>query len=195
MAEGQISVDGSRINLPEPFIVMATQNPIEYEGTFPLPEAQKDRFLLSLKIGYPDQDSEAKMLESQRRITHPVTDLKPVASAADVVSFQEEVTRVHVDPQVRNYLLSLIAATREDNSLRAGISPRGSLALYRASQALASLRGRDFVSPTDIKEMAPPVFRQRLLLSSEALVRGIKPDRIIESILDSVPMPEYRAAL
>ncbi|MDR0313306.1 MAG: MoxR family ATPase [Treponema sp.] len=195
MAEGQISVDGSRINLPEPFIVMATQNPIEYEGTFPLPEAQKDRFLLSLKIGYPDQDSEAKMLESQRRITHPVTDLKPVASAADVVSFQEEVTRVHVDPQVRNYLLSLIAATREDNSLRAGISPRGSLALYRASQALASLRGRDFVSPTDIKEMAPPVFRQRLLLSSEALVRGVKPDRIIASILDSVPMPEYRAAL
>jgi MoxR-like ATPase len=135
------------------------------------------------------------MLESQRRITHPVTDLKPVASAADVVSFQEEVTRVHVDPQVRNYLLSLIAATREDNSLRAGISPRGSLALYRASQALASLRGRDFVSPTDIKEMAPPVFRQRLLLSSEALVRGIQPDRIIDSILDSVPMPEYRAAL
>jgi MoxR-like ATPase len=195
MAEGQISVDGSRINLPEPFIVMATQNPIEYEGTFPLPEAQKDRFLLSLKIGYPDQDSEAKMLESQRRITHPVTDLKPVASAADVVVFQEEVTRVHVDPQVRNYLLSLIAATREDNSLRAGISPRGSLALYRASQALASLRGRDFVSPTDIKEMAPPVFRQRLLLSSEALVRGIQPDRIIASILDSVPMPEYRAAL
>jgi MoxR-like ATPase len=135
------------------------------------------------------------MLESQRRITHPVTDLKPVASAADVVSFQEEVTRVHVDPQVRNYLLSLIAATREDNSLRAGISPRGSLALYRASQALASLRGRDFVSPTDIKEMAPPVFRQRLLLSSEALVRGIQPDRIITSILDSVPMPEYRATL
>jgi MoxR-like ATPase len=195
MAEGQISVDGSRIKLPEPFIVMATQNPIEYEGTFPLPEEKKDRFLLSLKIGYPDQDSEAKMLESQRRITHPVTDLKPVASAADVVSFQEEVTRVHVDPQVRNYLLALIAATREDNSLRAGISPRGSLALYRASQALASLRGRDFVSPTDIKEMAPPVFRQRLLLSSEALVRGIQPDRIIASILDSVPMPEYRAAL
>jgi MoxR-like ATPase len=195
MAEGQISVDGSRINLPEPFIVMATQNPIEYEGTFPLPEAQKDRFLLSLKIGYPDQDSEAKMLESQRRITHPVTDLKPVASAADVVSFQEEVTKVYVDVQVRNYLLSLIAATREENSLRAGISPRGSLALYRASQALASLRGRDFVSPTDIKEMAPPVFRQRLLLSSEALVRGIQPDRIITSILDSVPMPEYRASL
>jgi MoxR-like ATPase len=195
MAEGQISVDGSRFDLPEPFIVMATQNPVEYEGTFPLPEAQKDRFLLSLKIGYPDQESEAKMLENQRRITHPVTDLKPVASVADVLSLQEEVTRIHVDPQVRNYLLSLITATREDNNLRAGISPRGSLALYRASQALASLRGRDFVSPTDIKEMAAPVFRQRLLLSSEALVRGILPDRLIESILDRVPMPEYRAAL
>jgi MoxR-like ATPase len=195
MAEGQISVDGNRFDLPEPFIVMATQNPVEYEGTFPLPEAQKDRFLLSLKIGYPDQESEARMLENQRRITHPVTDLRPVVSVAEVLSFQEEVTRVHVDPQVRNYLLSLVTATREDNNLRAGISPRGSLALYRVSQALASLRGRDYVSPTDIKEMAPPVFRQRLLLSSEALVRGIQPDRIIASILDSVPMPEYRAAL
>jgi MoxR-like ATPase len=135
------------------------------------------------------------MLENQRRITHPVTDLKPVASVADVLSFQEEVTRIHVDPQVRTYLLSLVTATREDNNLRAGISPRGSLALYRASQALASLRGRDYVSPTDIKEMATPVFCQRLLLSSEALVRGILPGRIIESILDRVPMPEYRAVM
>jgi MoxR-like ATPase len=192
MAEGQISVDGNRLDLPEPFIVMATQNPVEYEGTFPLPEAQKDRFLLSLKIGYPDADSEARMLESQRRITHPVTDLKPVASASDVTVLQEEVTKIHVDPQVRTYLISLVEASRQDPGLRAGISPRGSLALYRASQALAALRGRDYVSPTDIKEMAPGVFRQRLLLSSEALVRGVQSDRIISSILDRVPMPEYR---
>lgn len=195
MAEGQISVDGDRISLPEPFFVMATENPIEYEGTFPLPEAQKDRFLLSLKIGYPDHDSEAKMLENQRRITHPVTDLKSVADSAEVAKLQEECTKIHVDQQVRNYLLSLVEATRQESNLRAGISPRGSLALYRASQALAGIRGRDFVSPVDIKEMTPSVFRQRLLLSSEALVRGIQPDRIIASILERVPMPEYRTSL
>ena len=195
MAESQISVDGDRIALPQPFFVMATENPIEYEGTFPLPEAQKDRFLLSLKIGYPDHDSEAKMLESQRRITHPVTDLKSVAGPETAVRLQEECTQIHVDPQVRNYLLSLVQETRQDPNLRAGISPRGSLALYRASQALAALRGRDFVSPADIKEMAPAVFRQRLLLSSEALVRGVIPDRIIDSILDRTPIPEYRTAL
>jgi MoxR-like ATPase len=195
MAEGQISVDGNRLPLPEPFFVMATQNPVEYEGTFPLPEAQKDRFLLSLKIGYPDPDSEAQMLENQRRITHPVTDLKPAASAEELIPLQEAVAQLYVDPQVRSYILSLVQASRQDSALRAGISPRGSLALYRASQALAALRGRDYVSPVDVKEMAAPVFRQRLLLSSDALVRGIQPDRIIASILDRVPMPEYRTSL
>jgi MoxR-like ATPase len=195
MAESQISVDGNRHPLPEPFFVLATENPVEYEGTFPLPEAQKDRFLLSMKIGYPDTESEARMLENQRRISHPVTDLRPVASAAEAIPLQEEVTKIHVDPQVRSYLLSLVEASRQDNSLRAGISPRGSLALYRVSQALAALRGRDYVSPGDVKEMCPPVFRQRLLLSSEALVRGIQPDRIIASILDRIPMPEYRTSL
>ena len=195
MAEGQISVDGDVIKLPEPFFVMATENPIEFEGTFPLPEAQKDRFLLSLKIGYPDRDSEAKMLESQRRITHPVTDLKAVAEKEEILRLQEECTQIYFDPQLVDYLLSLVEETRQETNLRAGISPRGTLALYRASQALAGLRGRDYVSPADIKEMAPSVFHQRLLLSSEALVRGIKPDRIIASILDRVPMPEYRSSL
>ena len=195
MAEGQISVEGDVIKLPEPFFVMATENPIEFEGTFPLPEAQKDRFLLSLKIGYPSGDAEARMLESQRRITHPVTDLKAVADSKEILKLQEDCTQVYVDPQLVHYLLSLVQETRQDINLRAGVSPRGTLALYRASQALAGLRGRDYVSPLDIKEMAPSVFRQRLLLSSEALVRGIKPDRIILSILDRVPMPEYRSSL
>ena len=194
MAETQITVDGNRMPLPEPFFVMATENPVEYEGTFPLPEAQKDRFLLSLKIGYPDPESEARMLENQRRISHPVTDLVSVASAEEAIPLQEQVAQIYVDPQVRSYLLSLVDATRQDNNLRAGISPRGSLALYRVSQALAALRGRDYVSPGDIKEMTPPVFRQRLLMSSEALVRGIQPDRIIDSILDRIPMPEYRTS-
>jgi MoxR-like ATPase len=192
MAEGQISVEGNRLPLPEPFFVLATENPVEYEGTFPLPEAQKDRFLLSLPIGYPDAASEAQMLEDQRRITHPVTDLQPVANAVELGPLQEAVSQIHVDPLVRNYLLALIEATRKDTGLRAGISPRGTLALYRVSQALAALRGRAFVTPEDVKEMAPSVFRQRLLLSSEALVRGIKPDRIIASVLDRVSVPEYR---
>ena len=195
MAEGQISVDGNRLSLPEPFFVLATENPIEFEGTFPLPEAQKDRFLLSLKIGYPDSGSEAMMLESQRRLSHPVTDLEPVASAEEALRLQEEVTRIYVDPQVRNYLLSLVEASRQDKSLRAGVSPRGSLALYRAAQALAGIRDRDYVTPLDIKELAAPVFSQRLLLSSEALVRGIRSDRVITSILERVSMPEYRHSL
>jgi MoxR-like ATPase len=165
---------------------------VEYEGTFPLPESQKDRFLLSLAIGYPDAQNEALMLENQRRTTHPVTDLKPVASAAEAGPLQEAVTQIYVDPLVRTYLLALVEATRQDTCLRAGISPRGSLALYRASQALAALRGRSYVTPEDVKEMAPPVFRQRLLLSSESLVRGVRPGRIISSVLDRVPVPEYR---
>jgi MoxR-like ATPase len=194
MAEGQISVDGKRIPLPEPFFVLATENPVEFEGTFPLPEAQKDRFLLSLKIGYPDAGPEALMLENQRRITHPVTDLGPVVQAEEISGLWERVTQIHVDPMVTQYLLSLVQATRVETNLRIGISPRGSLALYRASQAFAALRSRDYVVPEDIKEMALPVFRQRMLLSSEAFVRGIRADRIIESILDRTPVPEYRTA-
>jgi MoxR-like ATPase len=192
MAEYQISVDGKRLKLPEPFFVLATENPVEFEGTFPLPEAQKDRFLLSLAIGYPDAEAESAMLENQRRLSHPVTDIKPVVGAAEIGPLQEAVSQIHVEGIVKAYLLSLVDATRRENSLRIGISPRGSLALYRASQALAGLRGRDYVTPEDVKEMAAPVFRQRMLLSPESIVRGIAPDRIIGSILDRTPIPEYR---
>ena len=192
MAEAQISIDGNRMALPEPFFVMATENPVEYEGTFPLPEAQKDRFLFTLSIGYPDTESESLMLESQRRISHPVTDLKQVVSTEDVLAIQESITQIHMDAQVKDYLLALVNATRQDAALRAGVSPRGSLALYRASQALAAVRNRDYVIPEDVKEMAPPVFRQRLLLAPDAMVRGIQPDRIISSVLDKLPAPEYR---
>jgi MoxR-like ATPase len=194
MAEGQISVDGKRIPLPEPFFILATENPVEFEGTFPLPEAQKDRFLLSLQIGYPDLESEAQMLENQRRISHPVTDLRSVAQAEEIIPLEESVTAIHMDPLVKNYLLTLVDATRREPSLRIGISPRGSLALYRSAQAYAALKNRDFVTPEDVKAMALPVFRQRLLLSSDAFVRGITADRIIESILDRTPVPEYRSS-
>jgi MoxR-like ATPase len=194
MAEGQISVDGKRYALPEPFFVMATENPVEFEGTFPLPEAQKDRFLLSLGIGYPDLESESLILESQRRLSHPVTDIKPVAQAEEIAPLQDAVSRIHVDPVVRDYLLSLVAATRKEPHLRIGISPRGSLALYRSAQAYAALHNRNYVTPEDVKEMAGSVFRQRFLLSSEAIVRGVLPERIIQSILDSTPIPEYRTS-
>ena len=194
MAEGQISVDGKRLPLPEPFFVLATENPVEFEGTFPLPEAQKDRFLLSLRIGYPDAESERRMLESQRRITHPVTGLKPAAQAGEIAPLREAVTGIHMDPLVTGYLLALVQATREELNLRIGISPRGSLALYRAAQALAAIRGRGYVVPEDVKDMALPVFRQRMLLSPEAAVRGVTPDRIIQSVLDRTPVPEYRTS-
>jgi MoxR-like ATPase len=194
MAEGQISVDGKRYALPEPFFVMATENPVEFEGTFPLPEAQKDRFLLSLGIGYPDPESESLILENQRRLSHPVTDIKPVAQAEEIAPLQDAVSRIHVDPVVRDYLLSLVAATRKEPHLRIGISPRGSLALYRSAQAYAALHNRGYVTPEDVKEMAGSVFRQRFLLSSEAIVRGVVPERIIQSILDSTPIPEYRTS-
>jgi len=194
MAEAQITVDGSRIPLPEPFFVLATENPVEFEGTFPLPEAQKDRFLLSLGIGYPDTESESQMLESQRRLTHPVTDIKPVASAKEIAPLQETVSRIYVDKAVKNYLLALVEATRGNPQLRTGVSPRGSLALYRSAQALAGVRNRDYVTPEDVKEIAKNVFRQRMLLTSEAFIRGVSPDRIVQSILDTIPIPEYRTS-
>ena len=194
MAEGQISIDGKRLALPEPFFVLATENPVEFEGTFPLPEAQKDRFLLSLGIGYPDAESESLMLERQRRLTHPITDIKPVASAEEIAPLQEAVSGIHVDPVVKDYLLALVRATRNESHLRAGVSPRGSLSLYRSAQAYAGVQNRNYVTPEDVKEMAKSVFRQRLLLSSEAFVRGILPDRIIQSILDTIPIPEYRTS-
>jgi len=192
MAEGQISVEGKRIPLPEPFFVMATENPIEFEGTFPLPEAQKDRFLLSLNIGYPDTGAESLILENQRRLSHPVTDIKPVVEAEEILSLQKTVCDIHVDPVVKEYLLALVTATRNESRLRVGISPRGSLALYRSAQAYAAVQNRDYVTPEDVKEMAGSVFNQRLLLSSESVVRGIQPQRIIQSIMDSTPIPEYR---
>jgi MoxR-like ATPase len=192
MGEAQISVEGRRLKLPEPFFVLATENPVEFEGTFPLPEAQKDRFLLSLTIGYPPADAESLMLDNQRRLAHPVKDLGAVVSMDEILPLQEAVTQIHVDPTVKEYLLALVQGTRRESALRLGVSPRGSLALYRASQARAAILGRDYVIPEDVKEQALPVFRQRVILSSESMVRGVEPDRIIQGVLDRTPIPEYR---
>ncbi len=192
MAEGQISIEGKRMVLPEPFFIMATENPVEFEGTFPLPEAQKDRFLMCLKIGYPERSVEEKILNSQRKVEHPINSLKAVASADELKSFREEIVNLHVDKEVYSYILDIINATRQHSKLRLGVSPRGTLALFRAGQALAALRGRDFVLPEDIKELAPLVLSKRMIISSEQLIKGVTPEAIIDDILDQISVPLLR---
>ena len=189
MAENQISVDGRCIPLPEPFFLMATENPVEFEGTFPLPEAQKDRFFLVLKIGYPDRGSEEEILESQRRTTHPVTDVEAVTKLETVLEMQQRVVEVHVSPALRSYILDITEQTRREPRLRLGVSPRGSLALYKGAQALAAIRGRDFITPEDIKELFIPVCAKRVIVRSEHLVKGITAEELLSQAVDRVEVP------
>lgn len=193
MAERRISIDGRIRPLPEPFFIMATENPVEFEGTFPLPEAQKDRFLFSLAVGYPEEAAEALMLENQRSLEHPVQDLKAISKAETIVAMQKEVVEVHVDQALRSYILKLVRATRENPSVRLGVSPRGSLALYRAAQAMAAMDGRNYVVPEDIQEIVPEVFRKRIIPTPEASLKNITADRIVASLLDSIPVPSLKA--
>jgi len=192
MAESQVSVDGRRFPLPEPFFLIATENPVESEGVFPLPEAQKDRFMLSISPGYPDAVSEALIIEAQRRTDHPVDDVRAVVSAAEILACRETIVAVHVDDSVRDYLIALSAATRKDARIAVGVSPRGSIALYKAAQALAAIRGRAYVVPEDIKELMIPVFAKRLMIKPEFLMRGYKSETIISEIAASVPIPAFK---
>ena len=194
MAEGQVSVEGRSIVLPDPFFLIATQSPIESEGTFPLPEVQKDRFFLSLSIGYPDRISEAAIMGKQRGETRPLDDLKPVTDVDTTRKMQESILDVHVSEGIKDYILSIIVGTRSDSRLTLGVSPRGSLALYKGSQALAAIRGRDFVTPEDIKDIAHPVLAKRILIKSEFSAKGLRESDIIGSILDSVEVPGYQDA-
>jgi len=187
--EGQVSIEGKQRKLPEPFFLIATENPVEFEGTFPLPEAQKDRFLLSLTVGYPERETEQRIMESQRRLTHPVNDLSAVTDLSGVPALQEQVVSVHVEQSVMDYMSTLVEASRSHQHVRIGVSPRGTLALYKASQALAAVRGRDYVVPEDVKELCRPVFEKRLIMASQAVIRGITADSVIASILDSTPAP------
>ena len=187
--EGQVSIEGKQRKLPEPFFLIATENPIEFEGTFPLPEAQKDRFLLSLTVGYPERETEQRIMESQRRLTHPVNDLSAVTDLSGVPALQEQVVSVHVEQSVMDYMSTLVEASRSHQHVRIGVSPRGTLALYKASQALAAVRGRDYVVPEDVKELCRPVFEKRLNIASQPVIRGITADSVIASILDSTPAP------
>ncbi len=194
--EGQVSIEGKRRELPEPFFLIATENPVEFEGTFPLPEAQQDRFLISLSIGYPERTTEQRIVDSQRRLTHPVVDVQAVSDIADVRALQEQVVEVHVDQDVLDYMSGLVEASRGHANVRIGVSPRGTLALYKSSQALAALRGRDYVIPEDVKELCRAVFAKRIILTSQAVIRGIGVDSVITSLLDTVPtpvVPEQRA--
>ncbi len=188
MQERQVTVDGQTYPLPRPFLVLATQNPIELEGTFPLPEAQLDRFLMQVGLGYPSESEEEEIL---LRYQHddPLADLQPVAEAADVVALQERARAVHVSDNVRHYMAQVTRATRSHPSVDLGVSPRGTLALFRAAQALAALRGRDFVIPSDVQHLCAPVLTHRVHISPQVRLRGRTPAQVIAEITESVPVP------
>jgi MoxR-like ATPase len=188
MQERQITVDGETYPLPRPFIVIATQNPIELEGTFPLPEAQVDRFLMQLRLGYPSAEEEDEiLLRYQRR--DPLMDLRSVATTEDVLQLQRQVQDIHVSTDVRNYTLQVTRTTREHEAVDLGVSPRGTLALFKASQALAALRGRDYVIPSDVQYLCPPVLAHRIHISPRIRLRGRTPAQVVAEITDTVPVP------
>jgi MoxR-like ATPase len=187
MGEGQVTVDGVTHSLNRPFLVLATQNPIEYEGTFPLPEAQLDRFLIKLSVGYPSAEDESQILLNLQR-EHPIHGIGQVVDGARLLELQKDVWEVHVDDTVRDYIVRLIQATRNHSDLALGASPRGSLALFKTSQALAALRGRDFVLPDDVKALAVPALVHRLIVRPESALRGYTAERIMRDLLDSTPL-------
>ncbi|HXG12080.1 MAG TPA: MoxR family ATPase [Gemmataceae bacterium] len=193
MAERRVTVDGQTYTLKPPFLVIATQNPIDHEGTFPLPEAQLDRFLMRLSLGYPSLAEEADMLQ-RLQYGHPIDELTPVVSAAEIIACQEAVREVFVDDKVRRYLLEIIQATREHEDLQLGASPRASIALFRTAQALAAISGRNFVLPDDVKRLVQPVLAHRLILRPESRLRKKTAASILKEILDEarVPVPASR---
>jgi MoxR-like ATPase len=188
MEERQVTVDGVTHILPRPFMVLATQNPIEYEGTFPLPEAQLDRFLIRVRLGYPRPEDEVEILDRQQ-YRHPLEDLEQMVAVEELSQMQEAVKGIYVAPSMKRYIVSLARQTRDHPEVYLGASPRGSLALYRASQARASLSGRDYVLPDDIKEMVIPTFAHRLILGPAARLRDLNADDIVQEIEGSVPVP------
>lgn len=192
MEERQVTVDGVTYKMPHPFLVMATQNPIEYEGTFPLPEAQLDRFLIRLNLGYPAVDDEIAIIERQE-LTHPIEGLTQVASASELLALQEEVKRIYVDPMLKRYIVDIVEATRRHPAIYLGASPRGSLALFRTAQAMSLIRRRDFVIPDDVKMLAEPTLAHRLIVSPSARMKDIHGRAVIAEIMDSIPVPGARA--
>ncbi len=194
MEERQVTVDGVTYPCPRPFMVMATQNPIEYEGTFPLPEAQLDRFLLRIRLGYPGRQDEIQILDRQQR-SHPVDLLSRVAAAEELLAVQARVRDVSVAPSLRGYIVDIVASTRSHPEIYLGASPRGSLALFRTSQARALLAGRDYVTPDDVKALAEPALAHRLIVNPAARIKSVDAGLVIREILESLPVPGSRVAV
>jgi MoxR-like ATPase len=190
MQEGQVTIDGETHPLPQPFIVVATQNPIEYEGTFPLPEAQLDRFMVRLSVGYPDPKSEAEILRRRRERRQDEVVLSPVSHAGELLAMRDAVEGILVDPDVERYIVALVGRTRNDPNVQVGASPRGSLALLKLARAEAALAGRDYTLPDDVKAFAVPALAHRLILSPELWSKRITSTAIVEGILRSVAVPK-----
>jgi MoxR-like ATPase len=191
MEEKQVTVDGVTYPMEGPFLVMATQNPIEYEGTFPLPEAQLDRFMLRISLGYPANEDEISILDSQQ-YTHPIQSISQVVSVEELLEAQQVAKEVYVDPLIKEYIVALVTATREHPDIYLGASPRGSLALYHTSRALAAVQGRDYVIPDDIKALAESTLAHRLIVSPSARIKDVNPRSVVEEISRSVPVPGAR---
>ncbi len=191
MEERQVTVDGLTYPMAHPFLVLATQNPIEYEGTFPLPEAQLDRFMMRISLGYPQAEDEMAMLESQQH-AHPIQELGQVVTVEELLAAQERVEDVHVSPFIGEYIVSIVNATRQHPDVYLGASPRGSLALYKTAQARAAVQGREFATPDDIKFLTRFTLAHRLIISPAARIKNVGPETVLEEILASLPIPGAR---
>ena len=189
MEEGQVSVDGTTYAMPEPFIVLATQNPVDFVGTYPLPEAQLDRFFMRVSIGYPTAEEETDILERYSSGKKPMEELRPICTSSDILRLQQEVEGVHASREVRAYISAIAASSRRSGALQLGVSTRAAISLLRASQARALLEGRDYVAPEDIQRMAEPVLAHRMVLSAEARMRNMTAERVLAGVLQSVQVP------
>ncbi|MBM4003046.1 MAG: MoxR family ATPase [Planctomycetes bacterium] len=188
MAESRVTVDGETHRLAPPFLVIATQNPVDHEGTFPLPEAQLDRFLMKFSLGYPGLEEELRMLELLQR-THPIESLSAVVSANELIDCQRSVREIYVDDKIRRYLMQIVHDTRTHDDLSLGASPRASIALFRTSQAMAALRGRKYVQPDDVKRVAAPVLTHRVILKPESRLRKVTAAKVIEDVIAEIAVP------
>ena len=193
MEERQITVDGTTYPMKRPFLVMATQNPIEYEGTFPLPEAQLDRFMLRISLGYPSKEDEQKILDAQQ-FQHPIEELGQVVTVEELLDAQKQVKQMHVDDLIKTYIVELVSMTRDHPDAYLGASPRGSITLYKTAQVRAALEGRDYVIPDDIKALAMTALAHRLIVSPSARIKDVDPRAVVEDVLQSVPVPGARSS-
>jgi len=191
MEERQITVDGTTYPMARPFLVLATQNPIEYEGTFPLPEAQLDRFMMRISLGYPDPEDEITMMDSQQYV-HPIKGIGQVIDVEELLEAQEAVKSIYIDDSIKEYIVAVVGETRKHPDVYLGASPRGSLALYKTSQAQAALIERDYVIPDDIKALAQVTLSHRLIISPSARIKNVDPKAVVEEIINSVPVPGAR---